>query len=118
MNNLNLADLKEPAIQTSEKRIKTMKALVVSAKQETKDTWTLYLYVDEKEKNYLAGQFISINPHQFPELKDFIAYFEHIKGKKKTVRAYSMASAPHEPYVSITIKPEFYEPSHSSFPPL
>jgi ferredoxin-NADP reductase len=76
------------------------------------------MQVAEGDKNYLAGQFLSISPKQFPELSELVAYFEHIKGKKKEViRAYSMASAPHEELVSFTVKPERWS-EHDAYPPL
>jgi 3-ketosteroid 9alpha-monooxygenase subunit B len=100
------------------KKIRSISGLIVKATRETPDTWTLDIEVADQDKNYLAGQFISINPHQFPELRDFIKYFEYQKGKKEPIRAYSLTSAPHEKYVSITIKPESYFPEPDAFPPL
>lgn len=100
------------------KKIRTIRGVVVKAEQETPDTWTLHIFVGPQDKDYQAGQFISIGPHQFPELSDLTRYFEYEKGKKEPVRAYSLTSAPHEKYVSITIKPEIYEPHPGSFPPL
>lgn len=99
------------------KKIRAIKGVVVNAYKETKDSWTLNIWVHPQDRQYKAGQFISINPHQFNELKDFIAYLEHKKNKKEPIRAYSLASSPHEEYVSITIKPEVYHPS-DDFPPL
>lgn len=100
------------------KKIRTISGLIVNATKETPDTWTLDIEVADEDKDYQAGQFISINPHQFPELRDFIKYFEYHKGKKEPIRAYSLTSAPHEKYVSITIKPESYSPGPEAFPPL
>ena len=91
---------------------------VVDCSQETADTWTLHIDVAAADRQYEAGQFISIDPHQFSVLDNWIAYLQHCKGRREQVRAYSMASAPHEPYVSITIKPEIYEPEQNSYPPL
>lgn len=109
---------KEIIPATVGKKIRPIKAVVVKAVQETKDTWTLHLFVGDHNKEYLAGQFISIGPHQFPELSELTRYLEHVKGKREVVRAYSLTSAPHEPYVSITIKPETYEPEYGTYPPL
>ena len=100
------------------KKIRAIKGVVVRAQQETPDTWTLYIFVSEHDKDYQAGQFISIGPHQFPELKDLTKFFEYEKGKKEPIRAYSLTSAPHEKHISITIRPEVYEPEPQSFPPL
>lgn len=104
--------------EITSKKIRTMRGVIVRADRETPDTWTLHIFVADHNKDYLAGQFISISPHQFPEILDMVRYFEYVKGKKEPVRAYSLTSAPHEKYVSITIKPEVYEPYPGSFPPL
>lgn len=100
------------------KKLRPIRAVIVKALQETPDTWTLQLFVSDQDKDYLAGQFISIAPQQFPELADLAKYFEYQKGKKEQVRAYSLTSAPHEKYLAITIKPENYEALPHAFPPL
>lgn len=100
------------------KKIRLMRGVVINAYKETPDTWTLLIFVGDNDKDYLAGQFISISPHQFLELKDFVSHFEYHKGKKELVRAYSLTSAPHEKYLAITIKPESFEPGPGVFPPL
>lgn len=100
------------------KKIKTISGVVVKATQETPDTWTLDIFVGSDHQDYLAGQFISINPHQFPELRDFIHYFEDQKAKTEPIRAYSLTSAPHEKYISITVKPESYHRGPDVYPPL
>jgi ferredoxin-NADP reductase len=111
-------------VRTIDKTIKRKNALrditgiVLSSKQETSDTWTHYIYVDHKDKSYRAGQFLSIDPHQFSELNELIKYFEFVKGKKEKIRAYSIASAPNEEYVAITIKPEVFNSDDSKYPPL
>jgi ferredoxin-NADP reductase len=100
------------------KKIRTIRGVIIDAFRETPDTWTLDIFVGDEDKNYEAGQFISISPHQFGELGDFIKYFEYLKNKKEVVRAYSLTSAPGEKYISITIKPEVYTPEPDAFPPL
>lgn len=100
------------------KKIKTIQGVVVKATQETPDTWTLDIFVGDGHHDYLAGQFISINPHQFSELRDFIHYFEDQKAKTEPIRAYSLTSAPHEKYISITVKPESYHRGPDIYPPL
>lgn len=100
------------------KKLRPIRSVVVKARQETPDTWTLYLFVSDQDKDYQAGQFISIAPQQFSELADLVKYFEYQKGKKEQVRAYSLTSAPHEQYLAITIKPETYEPTPQALPPL
>jgi ferredoxin-NADP reductase len=115
-NNANKEDQKDPLL--GGKKIRPIRGVVLRAQQETPDTWTLYIFVSEKDKDYQAGQFISIGPHQFPELRDITRFFEYEKGKKEQVRAYSLTSAPHEKDIAITIKPELYEPAPNAFPPL
>jgi len=100
------------------KRIRPITGKVVQSIRECADTFTLKIAVDKADRNYIAGQFISINPHQFAEISEVLAYFEHEKGRRELVRAYSMASAPHEDTVDITIKPERYEPGETEYPPL
>ena len=41
-----------------------------------------------------AGQYVSIDPHQFPGLRSLVDYLEHVKGRREVARAYSMCSAP------------------------
>jgi 3-ketosteroid 9alpha-monooxygenase subunit B len=100
------------------KKLRHIRGVVIKAERETSDTWTLHIFVNNNDKDYVAGQFVSISPHQFPELLDLVKFLEYEKGKKEPIRAYSLASAPHEKYVSITIKPEAYEPYPGSLPPL
>lgn len=121
MNHSKEPNLKEDAASpplVSGKKIRPIHGVIVKAEQETPDTWTLHIFVSAHDKDYHAGQFISIGPHQFPELRDLTKFFEYEKGKKEQVRAYSLTSAPHEKYISITIKPEIYEPAPNAFPPL
>ena len=86
---------------------KTFQVVVTEVIQETPDTVTLVLDGPEIPP-YRAGQFLTIDPHLFPVIAGQVAYVEFLKGKKKElVRAYSMASAPHEA-LAITIKEELY----------
>lgn len=94
---------------------------VVEVAQETYDTVTLYLdkVEDDGEAwDYKAGQFCTVRPHELPALQQLVTYFEEVKGKREPARAYSLATAPHEPYVGITIKEEHYEPGETKYPPL
>lgn len=100
------------------KRIEVFDTVLKEIVWETEDTVTLYLDPGEHHRNYLAGQFISIDPAQFIELKQQIAYFEHVKGRREAVRAYSMASTPDEPLLAITIKEETFVPDTTEYPPL
>ena len=102
----------------SSKKIRPIQGKVVRAVQETPEAWTLEIEVAPQDKEYTAGQFLSISPHQFPELSELIAYLEYKKGRKELIRAYSIASAPYEPYVAITTKPERFYPEETLYPPL
>ena len=94
-----------------------MTGMVINCLQETHDTWSLDISVGENELDYIAGQFISINPKQFPELERWARFMEKLKGKREVVRAYSLASAPHEKYLTITVKAEEYW-EEDPYPPL
>jgi ferredoxin-NADP reductase len=83
---------------------------------ETPDTITAVLDVGEPV-TYRAGQYVTIDPHQFPALGSVTRYLEHVKGRPEPPRAYSMCSAPHEPHVAITIKEEVYD-GQMAYPPL
>jgi ferredoxin-NADP reductase len=86
---------------------KTFEVVVTEVIRETADTVTLVLDAPQIPP-YRAGQFLTIDPHHFPVIAGQVAWVEHVKGgKKELVRAYSMASAPHEP-LAITIKEEPY----------
>jgi 3-ketosteroid 9alpha-monooxygenase subunit B len=97
---------------------------VVEIVQETHDTVTLYLGKADADEthgepwDYKAGQFCTLRPHEFPALGQLVSYFEETKGKREPARAYSLATAPHEPYVGITIKEEHFEPGETKYPPL
>ena len=94
-----------------------MEAVIQDFTWETHDSVTLVLSVDGPIE-YQAGQFLNIDPRQFGQLAQLIAYLEHLKGKKELVRAYSLCSAPHEPYVAITFKEERFVPGETRYPPL
>ncbi len=86
-------------------------------RMETADTATLFLAADERFE-YAAGQFLTIDPRQFPALKQVIGYLEDAKGQREKPRAYSLASAPHEEHAAITIKEEPYISGETVYPPL
>jgi 3-ketosteroid 9alpha-monooxygenase subunit B len=94
----------------------TFDTTVVEAVLETPDATTLVL--DIGSRAYRAGQYVSIDPHQFAGLQGFVAFLEHLKGRREPPRAYSMSSAPHEPLVAITIKEENYQAGTTAYPPL
>jgi ferredoxin-NADP reductase len=91
---------------------------VTDVRMETHDTATLYLDFGDAPRDYVAGQFINIDPHQFPALARICAYLQEKKGRKEPARSYSMASAPHEPLVAITVKDEEFIPGITLYPPL
>ena len=50
-----------------------MEAVVAEVRQETHDTASLFLDIGEEPRDYEAGQFITIDPHQFGFLQQTIA---------------------------------------------
>jgi ferredoxin-NADP reductase len=94
----------------------TFNAIVTDVLTETPDTKTLVLDLGVRV-TYKAGQYVSIDPHQFSGLAPFVGYLEHLKGRREPPRAYSMCSEPSEP-LAITIKEEFYEAGRTPYPPL
>jgi ferredoxin-NADP reductase len=94
----------------------TFDALVAEVVVETPDTITAVLDLGTPV-SYRAGQYVSIDPHQFPALYSFTTYLEQLKGRVEPPRAYSMSSAPDEPHVAITIKEEKYD-GQMAYPPL
>lgn len=102
---------------TLRKRPEVFPVTLREVRFESPDTATLYLDTHGK-KDYRAGQYLSIAPHQFHELRPWIAWLEAQKGRKEPVRQYSLASAPHEELVAITVKEEEYVPGKTKYPPL
>jgi len=105
-------------ITTERKKAVEYQATVVERRMETADTATLLLDLTGGPVEYRAGQYLNIDPHQFPELAALTAFLEEKKGRKEALRSYSMASAPHERYVAITVKDEPYVPGTTLYPPL
>lgn len=104
--------------RTPKRRVRELEVMIVEARRDTPDTTTLFMFAGNEPVEYEAGHFCTIDPHQFGELEHFIAYLEDQKGTKEKPRAYSMASAPHERYLAITIKEERYESGETPYPPL
>ena len=94
----------------------TFNAIVSDIVTETPDTVTLVLDIGS-HVIYKAGQYVTVDPHQFVGLAPFVGYLEHLKGRREPPRAYSMCSDPSEP-LAITIKEEFYEAGVTPYPPL
>jgi 3-ketosteroid 9alpha-monooxygenase subunit B len=101
-------------VTTPGRRIKAMEVTVSEVIVETPDTVTL-VYEGPYQFEYRAGQFLTIDPHQFRPLLRFIQLLEQLKKKKEPPRAYSMASAPHEA-LAITIKEETWTPGEQKYP--
>ena len=91
-------------------------AVVADLVVETPDQITTFLDLGQPV-TYRAGQYVSIDPHQFPPLGSMTRYLEHLKRRHEPPRAYSMSSAPHEKFVAITIKEEVYD-GVMEYPPL
>ena len=106
------------ALERPKKRIKKMEVMVADVIRETHDTTTLVFFTGNDHLQYRAGNFLTIEPHQFESLARWTQYLEDVKGRKEKPRAYSMASAPHEKYLAITIKEEEYVTGRTPYPPL
>ena len=104
--------------RTPKRRVRELEVEVVRARRDTPDTTTLFMSAGDEPVEYEAGHFCTIDPHQFGELEHFTAYLEDQKGQREKPRAYSMASAPHEEHLAITIKEERYESGETPYPPL
>lgn len=103
---------------SARRRVREYEVEVVETRQETPDTTTLLLSAADEAFEYKAGHFCTIDPHQFRQLEHFTAYLEDQKGAREKPRAYSLASAPHEPYATITVKEERYASGETPYPPL
>ena len=100
------------------RRIKELEVMVADVVVETPDTSTLVFFAGNEKLDYKAGQFLTIDPHQFGALDRFTAFLEHLKGKPEPPRAYSMCSSPHERYLAVTVKEEVFVPNVTKYPPL
>lgn len=106
----------EPAIKR--KRIRELEVMVAEVITETPDTTTLVFFTGNDRLEYQPGHFMTIDPHEFPQLERFTAFLEDQKGKKELPRAYSLTSCPHEKYLAITVKEERYVSGQTKYPPL
>jgi 3-ketosteroid 9alpha-monooxygenase subunit B len=108
------------ATPTRAKRPVEYEATVTDLRMETHDTATLVLKLESGDGplDYKAGQFINIDPHQFRALAHQCAYLQEQKARKEPPRSYSLASAPHEPLLAITVKDEEFIPGVTRYPPL
>lgn len=106
------------AVALARNRPREYEVKVTGVRMETHDTATLYLDFGQERPEYRAGQFLNMDPHQFHALGRFAAYLQEHKGRKEPARSYSLASAPHEPLVAITVKREDYISGATPYPPL
>ena len=105
-------------VTSQRRRIRELEVMVAETIVETHDTTTIVFFTGNDRLEYQAGHFLTIDPHAFPELERFTAFLEDVKGKKEPPRAYSLASAPHEKYLAITVKEERYISGLTKYPPL
>ena len=122
MSSLVQRNPSEQALQDPEAvarpKIKELEVMVAQVVRESPEAATLVLFTGNDRLDYRPGHFVTIDPHQFPALERFTAYFEDMKGRKEPARAYSLSSAPHERSLAITIKEERYVPGVTRYPPL
>lgn len=106
-----------PTPVAARKRPESFEVTVRAVRFETPDTATLTLDPHGK-RDYRAGQYVAIDPHQFLELRPWITWLESQKGRREPIRQYSLTSAPHEPWIEITVKEEVFDPELHRYPPL
>lgn len=92
-------------------------AVVLDSVVNTPHTKTLRLDLGAPA-GYRAGQYVTIDPHQFAELRSIVGSLEQVKRRREAPRAYSLSSAPDEPCIAITVKEEVFDPGDTPFPPL
>jgi ferredoxin-NADP reductase len=105
-------------VEVRRTKIHELDTIVQEVIVETPDTVTLVLFAGHEPHDYKAGQFINVDVHQFPELRGLVTFFEEVKKRKEPIRSYSLASAPHEKNLAITIKEEGYVTGVTKYPPL
>jgi len=100
------------------KKLVEYEPTVTEVRMETHDTATLFLDFGDAPREYKAGQFLNIDPHQFRALAPLAAFLQEQKGRRELHRSYSLSSAPHEPLVAITVKDEPFIPGLTKYPAL
>jgi 3-ketosteroid 9alpha-monooxygenase subunit B len=108
--------MSEAAVASPGRKIRQFDVRVADIIVETPDTVTL-VFDGAGPFEYKAGQFCTIDPHQFRVSAGTTKFLEDLKKHKEPPRAYSMASTPDEP-LAITIKEELYESGSTKYPPL
>ncbi|MDH4230314.1 MAG: oxidoreductase [Nitrospirota bacterium] len=116
--NADIIPGQKAAAPRERKKVRDLEVVVANVIPETPDTVTMILFTGNEFLDYRPGHFLTIDPHQFPSLDRFTRYLEDIKGRKESPRAYSLASAPDEKHLSITIKAEEYVSGTTLYPPL
>ena len=106
------------ALLGQSKKIREFEVTVDEVVRETAETVSLVFRHGPDIPAYRPGQFLTINPHQFPCIAGVTAYLEQVKGKKELPRAYSMCSSPHEARLAITVKEEPFVAGSTLYPPL
>jgi ferredoxin-NADP reductase len=82
-------------------------ATVAGRRPETSDAATLKLDLGGAPFPYRPGQYVEIDPHQFPELAGRIAALEVAKGIPESPRGFSLSSDGSDPrFLEITVKAE------------
>ncbi len=94
--------------------VSEFRAVIRESVVNTPYTKTLRLDLDAPA-SYRAGQYVTIDPHQFAELRSIVGSLEQLKRRREAPRAYSLSSAPDEPCVAITVKEEVFDPSDAPF---
>ncbi|MEW5849101.1 MAG: oxidoreductase [Myxococcota bacterium] len=113
-----VTDTPPETVEAPTRKVRTYEVMVKSVTPETHDAVTITLFAGNERLDYKPGQFLTINPHQFGELARFAQFLADQKGSKEPIRAYSVSSAPHEQYLSFTVKEESYVSGVTPYPPL
>ncbi len=88
---------------------------VAEVRRETPDAVTLRLDLGGAAFDYRPGQYVEIDPHQFPELAGEVAKLEAEKGMPESPRGFSLASDGSDPgSIELSIKEE----KGGKFPPV
>lgn len=86
--------------------------------EEARGAVTFVLATDGEVPSYRPGQFLTVDPHQFPALAPVVDWLEALKERRELVRAYSLCSTPDEPHLAFTVKEEPFVRGETPYPPL
>jgi len=70
-------------ITSQRRRIRELEVMVAETIVETHDTATIIFFTGNDRLEYQAGHFLTLDPHDFPELERFTSFLEDAKGKKR-----------------------------------